>query len=105
MHHRTVERADVGSAPQNQFINVTILARAVADHLKDALVNRTGSRRVLNLAEAAEYCGLTRDSFKKKVVRDRLRKVRLDKCWRFDIADLDEWIDSHKDQIAEETAA
>jgi excisionase family DNA binding protein len=48
----------------------------------------------LHLAEAAEYCGLTRDSFKKKVVRDRLRKVRLDKCWRFDIADLDEWIDS-----------
>ena len=81
---------------QNQFINVTVLARAVADQLKDSIVNRTGSRRVLNLAEAAEYCGLTRDSFKKKVVRDRLRKVRLDKCWRFDIADLDEWIDSTK---------
>jgi hypothetical protein len=48
---------------------------------------------------------LTRDSFKKKVVRDRLRKVRLDKCWRFDIADLDAWIDGHKEQIAEETAA
>jgi len=105
MQHRTVERAESGSDPQNQFINVTVLARAVADQLKDSIVNRTGSRRVLNLAEAAEYCGLTRDSFKKKVVRDRLRKVRLDKCWRFDITDLDEWIDSHKDQIAEETAA
>lgn len=41
--------------------------------------------------------GLSRDSFKKKVVRDRLRRVRLDKCWRFDIANLDEWIDGHKD--------
>ena len=89
----------------SDFINLPAFARAVADQLKDSIVNRTGSRRVLNLAEAAEYCGLTRDSFKKKVVRDRLRKVRLDKCWRFDIADLDEWIDSHKDQIAEETAA
>jgi len=39
------------------------------------------------------------------VVRDRLRKVRLDKCWRFDIADLDEWIDGHKEQIMQEAAA
>ena len=60
---------------------------------------------MFNVDEAAEYCGLTRDSFKKKVVRDRLRKVRLDKCWRFDKADLDAWIDSHKQQIAQETAA
>ncbi len=32
-------------------------------------------------------------------------RVRLDKCWRFDIADLDAWIESHKEQIAQETAA
>ena len=49
-----------------ESINVTVLARAVADHLKESLAGRTGTRRVLNLAEAAEYCGLTRDSFKKK---------------------------------------
>jgi len=104
----TIEQREVNRKMQpttSDFINLPAFARAVADHLKDSLVNRTGARRVLNLVEAAEYCGLTRDSFKKKVVRDRLRKVRLDKCWRFDIADLDEWIDSHKDQIAEETAA
>jgi hypothetical protein len=45
---------------------------------------------------------LTRDGFKKKVVRDRIRKVRLDKCWRFDRADLDAWIDEHKDRVFEE---
>ena len=88
----------------SDFINLPAFARAVADHLKETL-NGSGGKRVFNLDEAAEYCGLTRDSFKKKVVRDRLRKVRLDKCWRFDKADLDAWIDNHKEQIAQETAA
>jgi excisionase family DNA binding protein len=89
----------------SDFINLPAFARAVADHLKETLTGTGAGKRVFNLDEAAEYCGLTRDSFKKKVVRDRLRKVRLDKCWRFDKADLDEWIESHKEQIAQETAA
>jgi excisionase family DNA binding protein len=89
----------------SDFINLPAFARAVADHLKDSLSGAAGAKRVFNLDEAAEYCGLTRDSFKKKVVRDRLRKVRLDKCWRFDKADLDAWIDGHKEQILQETAA
>ena len=88
------------------FINVGVFAKAIAAELKDSLAagSRSG-KRILTLEEAAEYCGLSLDSFKKKVVRDRIRRVRLDKRWRFDIADLDRWIDSHKDQIAEETAA
>ena len=89
----------------SDFIDLPAFARAVADHLKDTLNGSPGRKRIFNLDEAAEYCGLTRDSFKKKVVRDRLRKVRLDKCWRFDKADLDAWIESHKEQIAQETAA
>jgi excisionase family DNA binding protein len=89
----------------SDFINLTALARAVADHLKESLSGIATAKRVFNLDEAAEYCGLTRDSFKKKVIRDRLRKVRVDKCWRFDKADLDQWIDTHKEQIAQETAA
>lgn len=89
----------------SDFINLPVFAKAIADHLKDSLANSVAAKRVFNLDEAAEYCGLTRESFKKKVVRDNLRKVRLDKCWRFDKADLDAWIDSHKEQIAQETAA
>ena len=89
----------------SDFINLPAFARAVADHLRASLLTTSSEKRVFNLDEAAEYCGLTRDSFKKKVVRDRLRKVRLDKCWRFDKADLDAWIDSHKEQILQETAA
>ena len=89
----------------SDFINLPAFARAVAEHLKNSLGGTAAGKRVFNLDEAAEYCGLTRDSFKKKVVRDQLRKVRLDKCWRFDKADLDAWIDSHKEQIAQENAA
>jgi hypothetical protein len=86
----------------SDLINLSAFAKAVADHLRDSLESRAAGRRVLNLDDAAEYCGLTRDSFKKKVVRDRVRKVRFDKCWRFDIADLDHWIDSRKEEIARE---
>ena len=80
-------------------------ASAVADYLKDTLNQPAIGRRILTLEEAAEYCGLGLDSFKKKVVRDRIPRVRLDKRWRFDKPDLDRWIDSHKDQIAKEAAA
>jgi excisionase family DNA binding protein len=84
------------SASATDFINVDVLARAVASKIKP---ENSVQKRIFNLNEAAEYCGLTRDSFKKKVVRDRLRKVRLDKCWRFDRVDLDAWIDAHKEEI------
>ena len=89
----------------SDFINLPAFAKALAEQLKDSVGNGAVAKRVFNLDQAAEYCGLTRDSFKKKVVRDRLRKVRLDKCWRFDKADLDAWIDSHKEQIIQESAA
>ena len=89
----------------SDFINLPAFANALAEQLKDSVGNGAAAKRVFNLDEAAEYCGLTRDSFKKKVVRDQLRKVRLDKCWRFDKADLDAWIDSHKEQIIQESAA
>ena len=89
----------------SDFINLPAFAKALAEQLEDSVGNGAAAKRVFNLDEAAEYCGLTRDSFKKKVVRDQLRKVRLDKCWRFDKADLDAWIDSHKEQIIQESAA
>jgi excisionase family DNA binding protein len=89
------------SALITDFINIEILAHAVANKIK---LETAISKRVFNLDEAAAYCGLTRDSFKKKVLRDRIQKVRLDKCWRFDKADLDAWIDGHKDDITGEAA-
>jgi excisionase family DNA binding protein len=89
------------SASASDFLNIDVLAEAVAKKIK---IEGPGLKRVFGLDEAAAYCGLTRDSFKKKVVRDRLRKVRLDRNWRFDKSDLDQWIDAHKEQIANEAA-
>jgi excisionase family DNA binding protein len=88
-----------------EFINLTAFAKAVAIHLMGFLNEVLSTKRIYTLDEAAEYCGLTRDGFKKKVIRNRIRRVRLDKCWRFNKSDLDAWIESHKDHIAEETAA
>jgi excisionase family DNA binding protein len=92
----------MNSPAVRDFLNVDVLAEAVASRIKMEVANK---KRVFDLDEAAAYCGLTRDSFKKKVVRDKLRKVKLDRCWRFDKADLDEWIEKHKEQIAAENAA
>jgi predicted DNA-binding transcriptional regulator AlpA len=92
------------SSKSTDLINISAFARAIAQELRGTL-EQTTSRRVFNLDAAAEYCGLTRNSFKKKVIRDQVRKVRLDKCWRFDKTDLDAWIESHKEQMAQETAA
>jgi|tagenome__1003787_1003787.scaffolds.fasta_scaffold20373697_2 excisionase family DNA binding protein len=86
------------NSDSTDLINVSAFARAIAQELKGTF-EQTTLQRVFNLDTAAEYCGLTRDSFKKKVIRDRLRKVRLDRCWRFDKADLDAWIDSHKEEL------
>jgi hypothetical protein len=51
------------SALITDFINIEILAQAVASKIK---LETSISKRVFNLDEAAAYCGLTRDSFKKK---------------------------------------
>ena len=78
-----------------ELINVAGLAKALAVHLQGAL---PVTKRVMNVQDAAEYCGLPRESFKKKVVRDRVPKVRFDKCWRFDRADLDAWIAEYNEK-------
>lgn len=90
------------AASTTEFFNVELLATAIASKIQ---FNGPVAKRVFGLDEAAAYCGLTRDGFKKKVVRDRIRKVKLDRCWRFDKSDLDEWIESHKEPLPTASAA
>ena len=52
-------------ASTSDFISLSAFARVVAEHLRDSLGTSATEKRVFNLDEAAEYCGLTRDSFKK----------------------------------------
>ncbi len=99
---QVVSRSSRRSALITDFINIEILAQAVASKMKRETSGFL--KRVFNLDKAAAYCGLTRDGFKKKVVRDRIQKIGLDKCWCFDKADLDAWIDGHKDEITGKAA-
>jgi Helix-turn-helix domain len=85
----------------SDFLNIDVLAEAVASKIK---IEPPTMQRVFDLEHAAAYCGLTRDAFKKKAIRDRIRKVRFDKCWRYDRADLDAWIESHKERLPGEAA-
>ncbi len=86
------------------FINLSAFAKAVAAELHSKLDQASPLKRVFSMEEAAVYCGMPVSSFKAKVIRDRLRKVRLDRCWRFDRTDLDQWIDAHKEEIGKEAA-
>jgi predicted DNA-binding transcriptional regulator AlpA len=86
------------------FFNLDVFADAVAHRLKGSLEQASPLKRLFSTEEAATYCGMPVASFKAKVVRDQLRKVRLDRCWRFDRADLDAWIDAHKEEIREHAA-
>jgi hypothetical protein len=66
------------STSATDFINLDAFTKVLAEQLRESLPYEVIPKRVFNLDEAAEYCGLTRDSFKKKGVRDRLRKISLD---------------------------
>ena len=92
------------SSNATDFINLTAFAKAVAQELKGTLEQVSPLKRVFSMEEASVYVGMPVASFKSKVVRDRIRKVKLDRCWRFDKQDLDAWIDAHKEEIRTEAA-
>lgn len=67
------------------------IAEAVASRIKPAL-----TKRVLTLAEAAEYIGLTEAALRHKVAARQIPYVSIDRKTRFDVRDLDRWIDEHR---------
>lgn len=54
-------------------------------------------RRVLGLAEAAEYLGVSDETLRRLAMNGRIQCVRIDRHRRFDIRDLDRFIDTHKE--------
>jgi len=54
------------SASATDFINLDAFAKALAEQLRESLPSGVVLKRVSNLNEAADYCGLTRDSFNKE---------------------------------------
>ncbi len=69
------------------------IAEAVVLRLRDLAVLPP---RLLTLAQAATYLGLTPDALKAKVHMGRVPTVEIDSKLRFDRQDLDRMIDQNK---------
>jgi excisionase family DNA binding protein len=68
--------------------------------IAEAVVQRLGSHitgpRLLTIEGAAKYLSMTEDAIRHKVMNGKLRVVRADRYLRFDIRDLDAWIEANK---------
>lgn len=53
-------------------------------------------KRLVNIAQAAEYLGRTPKSIRHLVQRRKLRCIRADGRVMFDLSDLDAWIDMNR---------
>jgi len=79
----------------DQFIEA--IADAVACRLQGKLnAQQSTARRLLNVEEAAEYVGYTPAAVRHMVTKRQLPCVRNGRTVRFDVADLDRWIEEHK---------
>ena len=57
--------------------------------------------RLLTVSEAANYLGFTERHLRRLVSERRITYVKDVKLLRFDVRDLDAWIDSHRRPVAE----
>jgi excisionase family DNA binding protein len=70
--------------------------------IAEAVIERIGARvtalrpRLLTIAGAAKYLSMTEDAIRHKVTNGKLRAVRADRFLRFDVRDLDVWIEANK---------
>ena len=78
----------------------TTLLDPVATAIADAVLERLGGKvtgpRLLTIEGAAKYLSMTEEAIRHKVINGKLRAVRADRYLRFDIRDLDSWIEANK---------
>ena len=72
------------------------LASAIAEAVIERLGSQVASRRLLTIEGAAKYLSMTEDAIRHKVTNGKLRAVRADRFLRFDVRDLDLWIEANK---------
>lgn len=70
------------------------LAANVAERIRTA--GMPHPKRLFTLEEAAEYTGLTEAAIRVKVAAGKMPVVRVDRKFRFDVEDLNRWIESSK---------
>jgi excisionase family DNA binding protein len=56
----------------------------------------SGGPRLLNVEGAAAYLSMTEDALRHKVANRKIPAVRADRHLRFDVRDLDAWIEENK---------
>jgi len=61
-------------------------------------------KRLLTAGEAAEYLGLSEQTVRQWAHMRRIPCVKLGRALRFDIEDLDLWLEEHRRPAREETA-
>jgi excisionase family DNA binding protein len=72
------------------------LAAAIADALLERVGGVVTGPRLLTIEGAAKYLSMTEEAIRHKVINGKLRAVRADRYLRFDIRDLDSWIEANK---------
>jgi excisionase family DNA binding protein len=68
--------------------------------IADAVVQRLGAAltgpRLLTIEGAALYLSMSEDAIRHKVVNGKIPSVRIDRLLRFDVRDLEKWLEANK---------
>jgi excisionase family DNA binding protein len=72
------------------------LIDAIVAGVVDRLGSSSGGPRLLNVEGAAAYLSMTEDALRHKVANRKIPAVRADRHLRFDVRDLDAWIEENK---------
>ena len=76
-------------------ILVEAIVQGVVQELKGH-IGQKPQRRLLTVEQAAEYMGYTPAAVRHMVARNQVPCVRKGRTLRFDVGDLDGWIEDHK---------
>jgi hypothetical protein len=75
----------------DQFVQA--IATEVLSRIEERL---SRNKRIYTLQEAALYLGLTPKALRQKVAKDEVKPCCFDRLLRFDIRDLDDYIEANK---------
>ena len=73
------------------------LVSAIAEAVIERIDSHVARPRLLTIEGAAKYLSMTEDAIRHKVNNGKLRAVRADRFLRFDVRDLDRWIEANKE--------
>ena len=75
---------------------IDAIAEGVARRLEGNILKQRPNRRLLVIDAASEYLGYTPVAIRHMVAKGQLPAVRNGRTIRFDIGDLDRWVEEHR---------